>query len=296
MLRFALTVFALALVALAPQDAQAFGDMAGACEPDCSKCHRVTREEAGRIVKEVSPDVEVLGIQNAPVGGLWELTVRAKGMKGLAYLDFAKKHIITGSIIEVGTRKNITGQRLYDVTKVDLSQVPLEGALVLGDPDAPLKAVVFTDPDCPYCRKLHRELKRVTRERADIAFYIILFPLPSHPDAYRKSKAVLCDGSLPLLERALDGAEVGEPACETDIVDRNIELANKLGITSTPTIILPDGGVVPGFRDAAALIGLIEESGGRAGAEGEGQGGEAPAQAEQVTEPPAPQQPKVESE
>jgi thiol:disulfide interchange protein DsbC len=57
----------------------------------------------------------------------------------------------------------------------------------------------------------------------------------------------------------LHGKEIPPPSCESDQVDKNIALAEKLGIKSTPTLILPDGRVYPGFRDAAGIVGLLNE-------------------------------------
>jgi protein-disulfide isomerase len=34
-------------------------------------------------------------------------------------------------------------------------------------------------------------------------------------------------------------------------------MAEKLGISSAPTLILPDGKVLPGYKDAKTLLGLI---------------------------------------
>jgi thiol:disulfide interchange protein DsbC len=100
-------------------------------------------------------------------------------------------------------------------------------------------------------------MKKVIEERKDIAFYIKLFPLKIHPEAYEKSKAIACEHSLVLLEDAFDKKSLPPPKCETPIIDENMKLAEKLGISSAPVLILPDGRVVQGYRDAKALINLI---------------------------------------
>jgi thiol:disulfide interchange protein DsbC len=100
-------------------------------------------------------------------------------------------------------------------------------------------------------------MKKVIEERKDIAFYIKLFPLKMHPGAYEKSKAIVCENSLALLEDAFDKKTLPKPKCETPVIDENIKLAEKLGISSAPVLILPDGRVVQGYRDAKALINLV---------------------------------------
>ena len=100
-------------------------------------------------------------------------------------------------------------------------------------------------------------MKKTIEERKDIAFYIKLYPLKSHPEAYEKSKAIVCEKSLALLEAAYEKKPLPKSSCETTVIDENIRLAEMIGITSLPSIVLPDGRVFPGYRDAKSLIGLI---------------------------------------
>jgi thiol:disulfide interchange protein DsbC len=100
-------------------------------------------------------------------------------------------------------------------------------------------------------------MKKTIDERKDIAFYIKMFPLPSHPEAYEKSKFILCEKSLTLLEDAFEKKPIPKSKCETSAIDESIKLAQKLGINSVPTLILPDGRMIPGYKDAKTLINLI---------------------------------------
>jgi thiol:disulfide interchange protein DsbC len=100
-------------------------------------------------------------------------------------------------------------------------------------------------------------MKKVIEERKDIAFYLKVFPLKNQPVAHEKSKAILCEKSLALLEEAFQKKPIPKPKCETSAVDENIKLAQKLGIQNAPSVILPDGRIFPGYRDSKTLIGLI---------------------------------------
>lgn len=102
-------------------------------------------------------------------------------------------------------------------------------------------------------------MKKVISERKDIAFYIILYPLPMHKEAYGKSKAIMCEKSMELLEAAFEKKPLPAPSCETKIIDENIKLAEKLGISGTPAVIFPDGTLVPGFLEAEAIIKQIDK-------------------------------------
>lgn len=100
-------------------------------------------------------------------------------------------------------------------------------------------------------------MKKVIAERKDIVFFIKMFPLQMHKDAYEKSKVIVCEKSLAVLEAAFEKKELPKPKCETTELEDNLKLVKKLGITGTPAIILPDGKIIPGYRDAKALIELI---------------------------------------
>lgn len=255
-------IIALMLAGLAmPSGASAYSEIVGVCETDCKKCHQISIEDASEIVKQVNSEIEVLDIKLSQISGLWELVITARGKRGIAYIDFSKQHIVTGSIIQVKSAMNMTNRRLYELNKVDVSQIPLDDALVMGDPNARYRAIVFDDPDCPLCRKLHQEIQVILDERKDIVFFIKLLPLKSHPSAYKKAKAIVCERSLRMLQRALSGKSIPEPTCETTEVDDTIDLAERMGIKGTPTVILPDGGVESGIMNAEQLTNLIVAAG-----------------------------------
>jgi thiol:disulfide interchange protein DsbC len=100
-------------------------------------------------------------------------------------------------------------------------------------------------------------MKKIIEERKDIAFLIKLYPLKMHPEAYEKSKAIVCEKSLSLLEDAHAKKPIPKASCETTVIDENIKLAERLGINSLPSLVLPDGRVLPGYKDAKTLIGII---------------------------------------
>ena len=102
-------------------------------------------------------------------------------------------------------------------------------------------------------------MKKVIEKRKDIAFFIKLYPLPMHADAARKSKAIICENSLAMLEDAFAKKTIPDPKCETKAVDENMKLAATLGITGTPAIIFPDGKLIPGAIDADKIIEAVDK-------------------------------------
>jgi thiol:disulfide interchange protein DsbC len=100
-------------------------------------------------------------------------------------------------------------------------------------------------------------MKKIIEERKDIVFLIKMFPLKSHPAAYEKAKAIVCEKSLALLEDAHSNKPLPKPTCETTAVDESIKMGEKLGISGVPALIFPDGRIMSGYRDAKSLLSLL---------------------------------------
>lgn len=248
----------LALLFLLLATAPAFSFMEEGCGAGkCTDCHSLTEKEATTLFKGNID--RVLKVEFAEMPGLWVVEVEKDKKRFPLYIDFSKKYVVTGNIIRLSDGENVTGRRLAEINqvRVELGKIPLGDALLLGSKDAKTKVIVFTDPECPYCKKLHAELQEVVRRDPQIAFLIKLFPLKMHPNAYSISKSIICNHSLELLEQSFAGKPVPPPLCETKAVDETIALAEKLGITSTPTLVLPDGLLAPGYKKADDLLKLL---------------------------------------
>jgi thiol:disulfide interchange protein DsbC len=252
-MRKSLCILAFSLLVLPMPFAYGFSEKG----KDCSKCHTLGKEEAASLLQHFITNPKVLDVLPSPIKGVWEVDIEAGGKKGLVYIDFSKKHLLPGPVFSIAEKKNLSQERMIEITKIDPSQIPLDDALVMGEKDAKHRVIVFDDPECPHCSRLYQEMKKVIAERKDIAFYIKMLPLPIHPQAYEKAKAIVCKKSLSLLDDAFEKKELPKPDCETKVLDENISLSQKLGIMATPTMVFSDGRVVPGAADAKTIIGMV---------------------------------------
>ena len=231
----------------------------------CVDCHSLSKAETELLLGDMVDKVNSVDFSEVP--GMWVAEVEKGTQKLPVYIDFSKQYLVSGNVIRLNDKENLTRLRSARMNKVDFSTIPLEDALLLGKASAKTKVVVFTDPECPYCKKLHHELKEVVRREPEIAFLIKLFPLKMHPNAYEVSKSIVCSKSMELLEVSFAGRPVPPASCDTTAVDQTLVLAGELGIRSTPTLVLPDGMVVPGYKTAEALLTLIGVNVAQAGAQ-----------------------------
>lgn len=231
---------------------------------ECSKCHTLTVKEAGELLSFAG--VTVKSVKPAPSHGMHEVLFQKDGGVGIVFIDFGKKHLIQGMVIDLKTKEPVAAHE-KDIPKpkqfsgLDPKLIPVQYAMVMGNPKAAKKLYVFTDPDCPYCRTLHPELQKLEKMMPDLAIHIMLYPLQQlHPQAYDKARAVLSKKKRDLLDKAFEGKEL--PKVKSDegktAVDAIIAFAGEQGINGTPMILMPDGKVYQGQRTAAAIKAALE--------------------------------------
>lgn len=191
-----------------------------------------------KAVEAAYPKVHVESVTKTPYAGLYEVFLDGQ----IVYTDEKFSFLIAdGHLIEPKTRRDVTGERLEELTKVDFSSLPLDQAIKVVKGSGSRKLVVFSDPDCPYCKRLEqKELTSIT----DVTVYTFLFPIEQlHPDSANKSKAIWCapDRNKAWQDWMLNGQlpKAGAP-CDTPI-EKIAYLGRKLGVNSTPTLLFADG-------------------------------------------------------
>lgn len=242
----AVTLYALTASAM-PQEG---------CGGSCKDCHSVTLEEANTLLKEVGT---VKDIKPAAVNGLWEVSIERDGNQGVAYMDYGKKHLLAGPIYNIA-QIVAAPPRPPKPAKIDTSSIPLDNSLMMGNPKGSKRLIVFTDPECPFCDKLHKELKKLVEADPEVVIYIKLFPLKMHPKAYDKARVILGENSLALLEQSFAKKPLPAPGPNHPAkpIDDTMALANSLSIDATPTMIFSDGTIVEGSRDMETIRKMLD--------------------------------------
>jgi len=197
-------------------------------------------------IRTQNSDLNISAIRRTPVTGLYEIVMGPN----IYYVDRSGKYLISGHLFDTTQKTDLTAARLEEINRIDWSILPLDKAIVSGDPKG-MEMAVFTDPDCPYCRKLEQNLKGIT----GVKIYTFLMPLTQlHPDSARKAEAIWCskDQHAALNQVMLEGKAITGGGCKTPVSDIAM-LAAKLNINGTPTLISRDGRKKSGAMAAAQL-------------------------------------------
>jgi thiol:disulfide interchange protein DsbC len=191
-----------------------------------------------KAVEGAYPKFKVDKVTKTPYAGLYEVFMGGQ----IIYTDEKLTFLIAeGRLVDPKTKKDITGERLEELTRVDFNSLPLDQAIKVVKGDGSRKLVVFSDVDCPYCKRLERnELSNIT----DVTVYTFLYPIEQlHPDAANKSKLIWCASNrAKAWENWILKDQLPSTAgnCEVPL-EKVGQLARKAGVNSTPTLIFADG-------------------------------------------------------
>jgi thiol:disulfide interchange protein DsbC len=200
------------------------------------------------------PGAEVQNIAKTPIKGVYEVIMEGR----LIYTDENADYLIIGSLVDAKSQRNLTEERVRQLFKVNFDALPLDLAIKIVKGDGKRRMAVFSDPDCPFCHKLEKDLQSIT----NVTIYTFLYPLAGlHPAAGEKAKAIWCapDRVKAWNDFMQKGKLPKAVSCETPI-EKIAELGQKLRVTGTPTIIFADGRMVPGVVPAAQLEKLLDAS------------------------------------
>jgi len=217
--------------------------------------------EAAKVrgaVQANDPGAQVTAVDRSPVRNLYLTTI--DGVSG--YVSADGRYFIVGDMLDLASRTNVTEERRKATRRALLTKIKPEEAIVFGPPKPKYTITVFTDADCPYCRKLHGELEEL--EKKGIAVRYVAFPR-SGPGtkSWKTMAAVWCaKDRREALTRATRGDVLSaKSSCSDALIAKHYRLGQQLGIPGTPMIVLSDGTSLGGYMSPdKVLVALAEHA------------------------------------
>ncbi|WP_420830718.1 DsbC family protein [Acinetobacter towneri] len=204
-------------------------------------------------VKQQHPQLKLDNIQATEMKGIYSASMDGQ----VVYLNEDAQHILAGSMIRLKDQHNLTKDLLIQQNSVDWKKLPLQDAIKSVRGTGKRQIAIFSDPNCPYCKQLEAELKKLD----NITIYTFILPLKAQSVA--PSKHVYCEKNPALAwENLITKAQLptSQSSCANP-VERNIVLAHRLGVNGTPAIIFLNGFKVMGAYPAAQIEQIFKEFG-----------------------------------
>jgi len=202
-----------------------------------------------QIISGGTPDV----VAPSAIDGIYEVVYGAQ----VLYMSKSGRYVIQGDLIDLENRTNIT-EGTRSIQRAKLVKNIDEKSTIVFSPDSVKHTItVFTDIDCGYCRKLHREIEQYTDLGIKVRY--LAFPRSGvNTKSFHKAVTVWCSKDQ---KKAMTDAKAGVKQetinCDNPVKE-HMKLAEQFGVSGTPTIVLNNGEVVPGYVPAARLAKMLD--------------------------------------
>lgn len=214
-------------------------------------------------LQKAHPGTHLTSVSRTPIPDLYEAWMGPNmalfSKKNLRYLVFGRV-FDTKTMTDLTAPKLAQAERLHAAAEgrkgtpaIPIGQLPLEDAIKTVRGNGARTIVVFSDPACPYCKRLEPELGKLD----DVTIHTFLVPfqgaaLPAAiwcaADRQAAWHRYMTQGD----QSALDLSSPSTSSCVPPL-ERNLALAQRLNVRGTPTILFADGHRIDGYVDAAAL-------------------------------------------
>lgn len=208
------------------------------------------------LLIETQPDMEIGAIKPSQIAGLYEVSVQ-NGQS--IYVSSDAKFLIPGDMYQAGGeglinlgemhRNTLRKEKIAALDEKDMIVFPADG-------ERKATITVFTDVDCPYCRKLHGEIGELNQLGITVRY--LAFPRTGlNTETSRKMISTWCaEDRKTMFTVAKRDGDVPVADCDNPVAEQ-YELGRQVGVTGTPALVFEDGTILPGYVPAATLAGYL---------------------------------------
>ncbi len=197
-------------------------------------------------------ELDEVSVSDTPLPGIYQIIHKGK----VVYASEDGNYLLKGPLIDLAQQRNLTEEALNGVRKKMLASLGQNRLIPFAAPGARHEVVVFTDVTCGYCRKFHRNIRKMNS--LGITVNYLLTPVLSE-QAHTEAVNVWCarDRSAALTAAKL-GKSLPDKQCENPI-ESNLRLTRLLEVRGTPAIFLADGTLLPGYVEPEQLLQALEQ-------------------------------------
>lgn len=225
--------------------------MAGAANED--KVEKVIQDTLARQF----PSLKVTQIKPTVITGLYQVSAGPV----LLYMSADGRYIFDGDIYDIqANNQNMTEIERQTSRKSVFASILDKEVIWYKAKNQKHVVTVFTDIDCGYCRRFHRQVKDLNAQGVSVRY--LAFPRSAAgTPSYEKMVSVWCSETpAAALTKAKEGEVIPVKQCDNP-VQKQFELGARMGVQGTPSLILEDGTLIPGYVPTDKLLEMLNHKG-----------------------------------
>jgi len=217
-------------------------------------------------IKRVRPDLTISNLRYSHIDGLYKADLGGRP----AFLSADGRFNLTGEMYEITDSQLVNlqdveereAEQAFAPQRAQMLAAVETGKMIIYPASAETRThiYVFADVDCGFSRKMHRQLSEMLRRGIEVRY--LAFPRAGVESKSAQKWATAWCAAEPTsaLTKLMQGEQLAINSRDDNPVAEQYEMARKLGVRSTPTIVLPTGRLVPGVVSIKQLISILKEA------------------------------------
>ena len=177
----------------------------------------------------------------------------------ILYVSADGRYLLEGDMYDLQSRINLTENLRKSGRAEVVNGIDPQSMIVFAANKPKYVITAFTDIDCGYCRKMHRQIAEYND--LGITMRYLAFPRSGvDTESYYKAVSVWCaDNRKAAMTEAKSGKTPPRRDCDNPVKE-HMAAARAVGVTGTPTLVLKSGQVIPGYVEPARLLQILQQS------------------------------------
>ena len=229
------------------------------CSDDAPKsnfANDIGKEEVLKKLQDIYPDVKFQKSEKSPVPYFYQLISGAE----VIYASQDGQYVVVGNVIDLNNNKiNITEEVRKASRNNNLQKLGADKLIEFKAKEQKYVVTVFTDIDCPFCRKFHDNISKYNELGITVRY--AAFPRAGlQAKNYNKTVSIWCaTDKNSALEKAKRGEQIANNLCNNHFVDEQFKTGLAIGVTGTPAILIENGNLLPGFIPPNRLLEILQK-------------------------------------
>jgi len=203
------------------------------------------------LLEQKLPGIDISGVEPSPKEGIYQAFYNGQ----LLYISSDGQFLFTGNMLGLSGEQPVNhtdkamsakSAELSPQRAATIASIKEDDMVVFKADKEEYAITVFTDVDCAYCRKLHKEVPQLN-ERGITVRYLAFPRAGVGSSGYDKLVSVWCaEDKASAMNNAKLKRQFTPQTC-TNPVASQYNLTRELGLSGTPALILPDGELIAGY-------------------------------------------------
>jgi thiol:disulfide interchange protein DsbC len=195
-------------------------------------------------------NIEAGNIVESPMQGVYQVDMGNR----IVYVSKAGGHLLLGDVFDTQRRVSLS-EEIKQAKALAIVEDIQESEMIVFEPEETKRTItVYTDVDCPYCRKLHQEVPTLVENGVKVRY--LWFPRSGiNTPSYDKAVSIWCaEDQMAAMNDAKLNNKIVDITCAPNPVASQYDSGRRVGVRGTPTIVVDDGTIIGGYLPAKSLL------------------------------------------